>query len=169
MLGRWSESVISGWGWCEQTHAHTDRQTHTHTFHISDLRMMLSASDMMMSASQAAFICLLKQTSSAFSHFVLSLFCLGRLCVAPPPKWRRAAIVWRGAQTNRHSTALLARLTLLIAQSKKRQEAIDGVRPRGEKVVKVKFYEICLHLVLREEVNEFICIPVSRFWSDFQM
>lgn len=45
--------------------------------------------------------------------------------------------------------SLLARLTLLIAQRKRRRGERDGVRPRGEKVVKVKFYEICLHRVLK--------------------
>lgn len=42
MVGRWSESVIRG----------TRSHTHTH-FHIWSLRMILSASDMMMSALQA--------------------------------------------------------------------------------------------------------------------
>lgn len=44
--------------------------------------------------------------------------------------------------------SLLARLPLLIAQRK--EEAMrDGVRPWGEKVVIVTFYEICLHRVLK--------------------
>lgn len=75
MLGWWSESVIgvvvdeSGGGW-------TSTDTHKYNTFLQHFITTLSASDMMMSPLQAAFIFPLVQTSSAFSQFVLSLLCL---------------------------------------------------------------------------------------------
>lgn len=49
----------------------------------------------------------------------------------------RVAIVWRDVQANYRSTAVLARLTLLIAL-RERQEAREGVWSWGKNEVKVK-------------------------------
>lgn len=90
MVGRWSESVIRG----AQTHI----GTHTHKYTPCLPIPRLETWEWFCLHQIWWWVCsisLLMQTSSAFSHFVFSLLCLGRLCITPPLEWQRAAIVWQ--------------------------------------------------------------------------
>lgn len=141
MPGRWSESVIRG-----VVGGGRGRRTHTSTTLRAGEWCRLHQIWWVLHRQRSS-LCWNKLP--VLSRTLSSPFlCLGRPRAVPPPKWVRAAIVWRGIQANCRSNSLLARLTLLIAP-RKGEEARDGVRPWGEKVVEAKYCETCPHRVLR--------------------
>lgn len=107
----WAVIGISYWG---MGGGHLQTRTNTHLPSTFQSEAVCIRYDDVMSPSLAAFIFLLIQTSSAFSQFVLSLLCLGRLHRASYKVSERVYCLVRLTNEPRLHR-LLARLTLSIA------------------------------------------------------